>query len=142
MVEQSVAQSVVQTVKDALAPSKPRRTVAVVRAEWDAAKARAGATRARVNELGELLRSPTTRPDERQRVRAEYEGLTLRLSVEDGTAHELEIENHRLDTRLRNARETLEVIANPPPWGLGEDLTTRNIEDGKRQAAATIAELG
>jgi hypothetical protein len=56
-------------------------------------------------------------------------------------ARNFEIEFHNMERRLQNAHRTLEVIANPPPWGLGNDYTRDDIAHGKQRAQETIREL-
>lgn len=91
---------------------------------------------------------PMLEPMERLKTQArmtaiemQYNQLEIKRKFLAESANQKEIEFRTMETRLENARRTVEVIDNPPSWGLGADLRGRDIDRAREKAAALIKEL-
>jgi chromosome segregation ATPase len=127
--------------------------IPTLESELAAATALADATNDRLSELAEeherlRRRMPVLRGAELASaqgdmayLRAEYKRLETRHVAEVGTVHKMQVALNRKRQALAVARENLEAVNNPPPWGFGEHVTQSKLRDVKRQAQATIARL-
>jgi chromosome segregation ATPase len=132
---------------------KKQGEIAKLESELATATAVATATNDRLSELAEeheqlRRRMPALRGAElagaqadTERLRGEYKRLETRHVAEVGTVHRLQVALNRKRQALAVARQNLETVNNPPPWGFGEHVTQSKLRDVKRQAQATIARL-
>jgi len=124
-----------------------REAAEAATAEFDANRRELNAVIKRAKELAKELRDPETPPARRMAIREEIRMLQVQeveLRQREETLSQKAMKAtqryREAQRRLCEAQRIINVIENPPPWGLGK-YSPQQIGEFKRKAEQTIQEL-